>query len=176
MVFAALVSALLAYIKTPNGKLNFDKFKLNAPIFGEINRKGAIARFTRILGTLIKSGVPILEALTVSSNAIGNLVISSAVLGAKTKIKEGQSISGPLAASGVFPPMVTQMIMVGEESGELEEMLINVAKFYDQEVDRTVDNLTAIIEPLLMVFIGLTVGTMIIAMYLPIFNMVNLIQ
>lgn len=176
MVFAALVAAFLAYIKTPNGKLNFDKFKLNAPIFGEINRKGAIARFTRILGTLIKSGVPILEALSVSSNAIGNLVISAAVLGAKTKIKEGQSISGPLAASGVFPPMVTQMIMVGEESGELEEMLINVAKFYDQEVDRTVDNLTSIIEPLMMVFIGLTIGTMIIAMYLPIFNMVNLIQ
>lgn len=176
MVFAALVAAFLAYIKTPNGKLNFDKFKLNAPIFGEINRKGAIARFTRILGTLIKSGVPILEALSVSSNAIGNLVISAAVLGAKTKIKEGQSISGPLADSGVFPPMVTQMIMVGEESGELEEMLINVAKFYDQEVDRTVDNLTSIIEPLMMVFIGLTIGTMIIAMYLPIFNMVNLIQ
>ena len=175
-VFAGLVTAFLAYIKTPNGKLNFDKFKLNAPIFGEINRKGAIARFTRILGTLIKSGVPILEALQVSSNAIGNLVISSAVLGAKTKIKEGQSISGPLAASGVFPPMVTQMIMVGEESGELEEMLVNVAKFYDEEVDRTVDNLTSIIEPLLMVVIGLTVGTMIIAMYLPIFNMVNLIK
>jgi type IV pilus assembly protein PilC len=166
----------LAYIKTPNGKLNFDKFKLSAPIFGEINRKGAIARFTRILGTLIKSGVPILEALSVSSNAIGNLVISAAVLGAKTKIKEGQSISGPLAASGVFPPMVTQMIMVGEESGELEEMLINVARFYDEEVDRSVERLTAIIEPVLMVVIGLTIGTMIIAMYLPIFNMVNLIQ
>jgi len=176
IVFAALVAAFLAYIKTPNGKLNFDKFKLNAPIFGEISRKGAIARFTRILGTLIKSGVPILEALQVSSNAIGNLVISSAVLGAKTKIKEGQSISSPLAASGVFPPMVTQMIMVGEESGELEEMLNNVAKFYDEEVDRAVEKLTAIIEPLMMAFIGLTVGTMIIAMYLPIFNMINLIQ
>jgi type IV pilus assembly protein PilC len=176
IVFAILIAAFLAYIKTPNGKLNFDKFKLNAPIFGEINRKGAIARFTRILGTLIKSGVPILEALQVSSNAIGNLVISDAVLGAKTKIKEGQSISGPLAASGVFPLMVTQMIMVGEESGELEEMLVNVAKFYDEEVDRSVENLTAIIEPLMMAFIGLTVGTMIIAMYLPIFNMINLIR
>jgi len=175
-VFAALVAVFLAYTKTTNGKLNFDKFKLGAPIFGEINRKGAIARFTRILGTLIKSGVPILEALQVSSNAIGNLVISAAVLGAKTKIKEGQSISGPLAASGVFPPMVTQMIMVGEESGELEEMLVNVAKFYDEEVDRSVERLTAVIEPLLMVVIGLTIGTMIIAMYLPIFNMVNLIQ
>ena len=176
MVIGGLIFAFLAYTKTTNGKLNFDKFKLNAPIFGEINRKGAIARFTRIFGTLIKSGVPILEALSVSSNAIGNLVISKAVLGAKTKIKEGQSISGPLAASGVFPPMVTQMIMVGEESGELEEMLVNVAKFYDQEVDRTVEKLTAIIEPLMMVFIGLIIGTMIIAMYLPIFNMVNLIQ
>ena len=176
IVFAALVFAFLAYIKTPNGKLNFDKFKLGVPIFGEINRKGAVARFTRILGTLIKSGVPILEALTVSSNAIGNLVVTSAVLGAKTKIKEGQSISGPLAASGVFPPMVTQMIMVGEESGELEEMLANVAKFYDQEVDRAVERLTAIIEPLMMAVIALTVGVMIIAMYLPIFNMVNLIK
>jgi len=176
VVIAALVAAFLAYIKTPNGKLNFDKFKLSAPIFGEINRKSAVARFTRILGTLIKSGVPILEALQVSSNAIGNLVVSSAVLGAKTKIKEGQSISGPLAASGVFPPMVTQMIMVGEESGELEEMLINVAKFYDEEVDRTVEKLTAIIEPVMMLGIALVIGVMVIAMYLPIFNMVNLIQ
>lgn len=176
VVIVVLIFAFLAYTKTPNGKLNLDKFKLIAPVFGEINRKGAIAMFTRILGTLIKSGVPILEALSVSSNAIGNLVISKAVLDAKTKIKEGQSISGPLAASGVFPPMVTQMIMIGEESGELEEMLVNVAKFYDQEVDRTVEKLTAIIEPLMMVFIGLTIGTMIIAMYLPIFNMVNLIE
>jgi type IV pilus assembly protein PilC len=176
ITFAAIVFAFLAYIRTPNGKLNFDKFKLSAPIFGEINRKTAVARFTRILGTLIKSGVPILEALKVSSNAIGNLVISLAVTNAKTKIKEGQSISGPLAASGVFPPMVTQMIMVGEESGELEEMLVNVAKFYDEEVDRSVERLTSIIEPVMMVFIALTVGIMIIAMYLPIFNMVNLIQ
>ncbi|GAG64582.1 unnamed protein product [marine sediment metagenome] len=176
ITFAAMVFAFLAYIKTPNGRVNFDKFKLNAPIFGEINRKTAVARFTRILGTLIKSGVPILEALKVSSNAIGNLVISFAVTNAKTKIKEGQSISSPLAESGVFPPMVTQMIMVGEESGELEEMLINVANFYDEEVDRTVERLTSIIEPIMMVFIGLTVGIVVIAMYLPIFNMVQLIE
>jgi len=176
ITFAAIVFIFLTYIKTPNGKMNFDKLKLSAPIFGELNRKTAVARFTRILGTLIKSGVPILEALKVSSNAIGNLVISLAVTNAKTKIKEGQSISGPLAASGVFPPMVTQMIMVGEESGELEEMLVNVAKFYDEEVDRSVERLTSIIEPVMMVFIALTVGIMIIAMYLPIFNMVNLIQ
>ncbi|MBA7570458.1 type II secretion system F family protein [Candidatus Atribacteria bacterium 1244-E10-H5-B2] len=176
IIFAALVFVFLAYIRTSSGKINFDKFKLSAPIFGEINRKTAVARFTRILGTLIKSGVPILEAMKVSSDAIGNMVISLAVNNAKTKIKEGQSISSPLAASGVFPTMVTQMIMVGEESGELEGMLINVAKFYDQEVDRAVERLTSIIEPLMMAFIALTVGTMIIAMYLPIFNMVNLIQ
>jgi len=176
IVFAGLVAAFLAYKKTPSGKVNFDKFKLSAPVFGDLNKKSAISRFTRILGTLIKSGVPILEALQVSSNAIGNLVISSAVLDARTKIKEGQSISGPLAASGVFPPMVTQMVMVGEESGELEEMLINVAKFYDEEVDRAVERLTSIVEPLMMAFIALTVGVMIISMYLPIFNMVNLIQ
>ncbi|MDD5015183.1 MAG: type II secretion system F family protein [Atribacterota bacterium] len=176
ITLAALIFAFLAYIKTPNGKINLDKFRLSAPIFGELNRKSAVSRFTRILGTLIKSGVPILEALKVSSNAIGNLVISEAVINAKTKIKEGQSISGPLGASGVFPPMVTQMIMVGEESGELEEMLMNVAKFYDEEVDRAVERLTAIIEPLMMAVIALTVGVMIIAMYLPIFNMVNLIQ
>jgi len=172
----ALSFGLYAYIKTPNGRQNFDRFKLNAPIIGDINRKSAISRFSRILGTLIKSGVPIIEALTVSSNAIGNLVISKAVLGAKTRIKEGQSISSPLAASGVFPPMVTQMILVGEESGELEEMLINVSKFYDEEVDRSVERLTSIIEPLMMLVIGGTVGVMIIAMYLPIFNMVNLIK
>jgi type IV pilus assembly protein PilC len=174
--FAVIVFIFLTYIKTPNGKMNFDKLKLSAPIFGELNRKTAVARFTRILGTLIKSGVPILEALNVSSNAIGNLVISLAVTNAKTKIKEGQSISGPLAASGVFPPMVTQMIMIGEESGELEVMLTNVAKFYDEEVDRSVERLTAIIEPLMMAFIAVGVGIMIIAMYLPIFNMVNLIK
>ena len=175
-IFAGIIFSIYTYIKTPNGRVVFDKFKLNVPIFGEINRKTAVARFTRILGTLIKSGVPILEALTVSSNAIGNLVISDSVIQAKTRIKEGQSISGPLKASGVFPLMVTQMIMVGEESGELEEMLINVAKFYDEEVDRSVERLTSIIEPLMMAFIALTVGVMIIAMYLPIFSMVNLIR
>jgi len=171
VTFAAIVFVFLTYIRTPNGKMNFDKFKLNAPIIGGINRKTAIARFTRMLGTLINSGVPILEALDVSSNTIGNMVISLAVTNAKIKVKERQSISGPLATSGVFPPMVTQMIMVGEESGELERMLINVSEYYDQEVDRSVERLTSIINPLMITFIGLIVGIMIIAMYFPIFNM-----
>ena len=171
ITFAAIVFVFLTYIRTPNGKMNFDKFKLNAPIIGGINRKIAVARFTRMLGTLIKSGVPILEALDVSSNTIGNLVISLAVTNAKIKIKEKQSISGPLAASGVFPPMVTQMIMAGEKSGELERILINFSEFYDQEVDRSLERLASIIKPLMIAFIGLIVGIMIIAMYLPIFNM-----
>ena len=171
VTFAAIVFVFLTYISTPNGKMNFDKFKLNAPIIGVINRKTAVARFTRMLGTLINSEVPILEALDVSSSTIGNLVISLAVTNAKTKIKEGQSISDPLATSGVFPSMVTQMIKVGEESGELERMLINVSEYYDQEVDRSLERLTSIIKPLMIAFIGLIIGIMIIGMYLPIFNM-----
>jgi type IV pilus assembly protein PilC len=171
--FAAIVFVFLTYIRTPNGKMNFDKFKLNAPIIGGINRKTAIARFTRMLGTLMKSGVPILEALSVSSNTIGNLVISLAVTNAQTKVKEEQSISVPLAASGVFPPMLTQMIKAGEKHGnygDLEMILINFSEFYDQEVDRSVERLTSIINPLMIIFIGLIVGIMIIAMYFPIFN------
>jgi len=176
IVIAVLVFAFLAYIKTPKGKMNFDKFKLKAPVFGSMFHKTAIARFTRTLGTLIKSGVPILEALQVSADSVGNAVVALAVTNSRAKIKEGQSISNPLTESKVFPPMVTQMILVGEESGELEEMLINIANFYDQEVERTVEKLTSIIEPIMMVFISLIIGTMVIAMYLPIFNMMNLMQ
>lgn len=176
IVIVALVFALSAYTKTPAGKMNFDKFKLKAPIFGVILRKTAIVRFTQTLSTLIKSGVPILEALQVSSESIGNAVVALAVTDAKERIKEGQSISIPLAESGVFPPMVTQMILVGEESGELENMLINIATFYDQEVERAVERLTSVIEPLMMAFISLIIGTMIIAMYLPIFGMMNLVE
>jgi len=176
IVIAVLVFAFLAYIKTPKGKMNFDKFKLKAPVFGSMFHKTAIARFTRTLGTLIKSGVPILEALQVSADSVGNAVVALAVTNSRAKIKEGQSISNPLTESKVFPPMVTQMILVGEESGELEEMLINIANFYDQEVERTVEKLTSIIEPIMMVFISLIIGTMVIAMYLPIFNMMNLMR
>jgi len=176
IVIVALVFALSAYTKTPTGRMNFDKFKLKAPIFGVILRKTAIVRFTQTLSTLIKSGVPILEALQVSSESIGNAVVALAVTNAKARIKEGQSISIPLAESGVFPPMVTQMILVGEESGELENMLINIATFYNQEVERAVERLTSVIEPIMMAFISLIIGTMIIAMYLPIFGMMNLVE
>jgi len=174
MVTAGLAFAFLAYIKTPKGRMNFDKFQLKAPIFGPMLRKTAIARFTRTLGTLIKSGVPILDALQVSADSVGNSVVALAIINSRTKIKEGQSISAPLAESKIFPPMVTQMILVGEESGELEQMLVNIANFYDQEVERAVEKLTSVIEPVMMALISGIIGTMVIAMYLPIFNMMNI--
>ena len=174
MVTAGLTFAFLAYIKTPNGRMNFDKLQLRAPIFGPMLSKTAVARFTRTLGTLIKSGVPILDALQVSADSVGNSVVALAITNSRTKIKEGQSISVPLAESKIFPPMVTQMIMVGEESGELEEMLVNIANFYDQEVERAVEKLTSVIEPVMMALISVIIGTMVIAMYLPIFNMMNI--
>lgn len=177
LAFAALLVFLfISYSRTKQGHKNIDRLKLKIPIFGNLFLKTSINRFTRILGTLIRSGVPIIQSLKVSAESIGNDIIAEAVLNAADRIKEGQSISTPLEESKVFPPMVTQMIMVGEESGELESMLLNVSKFYDQEVERAVEQLTSVIEPIMMAFVALGVGGMVIAMYLPIFSMVNMIQ
>lgn len=173
---ALLVFAFLSYNRTKQGHKNIDRLKLKLPIFGNLFLKTSINRFTRTLGTLIRSGVPIIQSLRVSAESIGNDILAEAVMSAAERIKEGQSISTPLEESRVFPPMVTQMIMVGEESGELESMLINVAQFYDQEVERAVEQLTSVIEPILMIVVAGVVGVMVIAMYLPIFSMVNLIQ
>jgi len=148
---------------------------LKLPVFGNLFLKTSINRFTRTLGTLIRSGVPIIQSLKVSAESIGNDILAEAVSNAADRIREGQSISAPLEESGVFPPMVTQMIMVGEESGELETMLLNVSSFYDQEVERAVEQLTSVIEPLMMAVVALVVGVMVIAMYLPIFSMVELV-
>ncbi|MDD3656932.1 MAG: type II secretion system F family protein [Atribacterota bacterium] len=175
-VFALIIIAFLAYLRTKEGHKNIDRLKLKLPIFGNLFLKTSINRFTRTLGTLIRSGVPIIQSLRVSAESIGNDIISEAVMKAAERIKEGQSISAPLEESKVFPPMVTQMIMVGEESGELETMLLNVSQFYDQEVERAVEQMTSVIEPVLMVVVAGLVGVMVIAMYLPIFSMVNLIQ
>ena len=175
-VIALLVFLFISYNRTKAGHKNIDRLKLKIPVFGNLFLKTAINRFTRTLGTLIRSGVPIIQSLRVSAESIGNDIISEAVLTSAERIKEGQSISSPLEESGVFPPMVTQMIMVGEESGELETMLLNVAQFYDQEVERAVEQLTSIIEPVMMIFVALLVGILVIAMYLPIFSMVDLIQ
>ena len=173
---ALLIISLIMYNRTKQGHRNIDRLKLKLPVFGNLLLKTVTNRFARTLGTLIHNGVPIIQSLRVSSESIGNDIVSEAVLLASDRIKEGQSISAPLEESKVFPPMVTQMILVGEESGELETMLFNIANFYDKEVERSVEQLTSVIEPIMMVIVALVVGVMVIAMYLPIFSMVQLVQ
>jgi type IV pilus assembly protein PilC len=175
-VVLLLIFLFISYNHSKQGHKNIDRLKLKIPVFGNLILKTCINRFTRTLGTLIRSGVPIIQSLKISAESVGNDIIAEAVMQAADRIKEGQSISAPLEESKVFPPMVTQMILVGEESGELETMLLNVAQFYDQEVDRAVEQLTSVIEPILMAVVAVGVGVMVIAMYLPIFSMVNLIQ
>jgi type IV pilus assembly protein PilC len=161
------------YYKTDNGKKVIDTIKLNMPIFGPLVRKMAIARFTRTLGTLVSSGVAILDGLSITSRTAGNRVVADAILEARTSISGGENISGPLEASGVFPTMVTQMIAVGEETGGLDDMLTKVADFYEDEVDTSVAGLTSTLEPIMIVVLGGIVGGMVIAMYLPIFDLIG---
>jgi type IV pilus assembly protein PilC len=168
-----LVIVLQRYYKTENGKRRIDDLMLKLPIFGELLRKVAIARFARTLGTLVSSGVPILESLNIVAGAAGNKVVEEAILRGRISISEGQSISEPLSQSGVFPMMVTQMISVGETTGSLELMLNKVADFYESEVDTAVATLSSMLEPVLMIFLGVIVGGLVIAMYLPIFKMAS---
>jgi type IV pilus assembly protein PilC len=159
------------YIKTPGGRANFDRVKLKLPILGPVNKKIVIARFSRTFGTLVSSGVPIMQSLEVVSKAIDNVIVAQAIEAVRTSIREGESIAIPLAASGMFPPMVVQMVKVGEETGALETMLTKVADFYDQEIEATVASLTSILEPILIVGMGIVIGAMLISLYLPIFNL-----
>jgi len=172
-ITVAMVIALNRYNKTENGKRRIDDMVLKLPVFGELIRKVSIARFARTLATLVTSGVPILEALNIVAGAAGNKVIEEAILKGRVSISEGQSISEPLAESGVFPVMVTQMIAVGESTGSLELMLTKVADFYEAEVDVAVATLSSMLEPILMVFLGVIVGGLVISMYLPIFKMAS---
>jgi type IV pilus assembly protein PilC len=162
-----------AFARTPGGRKFIDTIKLSLPIFGILNRKMSIARFTRTLGTLISSGVAILDGLAITAKTSGNVVISEAIQNARVSISGGENISGPLEAAKVFPTMVTQMIAVGEETGGLDEMLIKVADFYDEEVNTAVAGLASTIEPIMIVFLGGFVGTLVISMYLPIFDMIQ---
>ncbi len=162
---------LRRYLQTPGGRVRYDRFKLKMPVVGELNRKIVVARFTRTLGTLIASGVPIMQSLEVVSKAIDNTVIGSAIDAVRASIREGQTIAIPLQFSGVFPPMVVQMAKVGEETGALEQMLEKVADFYDVEVESTVASLTSLLEPILIIFMGVIVGAMVISLYLPIFQL-----
>src|SRR3954463_9051524 len=162
-----------SYKNTPNGALAIDKLMLKAPVLGNVIRKSAVSRFTRTLGTMISSGVSILEGLEITAKTSGNRVVMDAIMESRASIAGGDTISAPLKKSGVFPPMVISMINVGEQTGGLDEMLTKIADFYDEEVDAAVSGLLAMMEPLMIVFLGIVVGGMVIAMYLPIFDMVN---
>jgi len=161
------------YYKTENGKAVVDRLLLRLPVFGPLFRKIAVARFSRTLGTLVSSGVPILDGLSIVSRTAGNRAIETAIMNARASIREGETIAEPLSRSGHFPPMVIQMIAVGESTGALDSMLSKIAEFYEDEVDVAVSNLTSLLEPLLMVFLGVVIGGVVIAMYLPIFNMAS---
>jgi type IV pilus assembly protein PilC len=164
------------YYKTTSGRYRVDRAMLKMPILGSVIRKAAVARFTRTLGTLVSSGVPILNGLEITARTAGNKVVEEAVLMTRTSISEGNTIAEPLRTSGVFPPMVVQMIGVGEQTGALDEMLEKVADFYDSEVDAAVGALTSIIEPVMIVIMGTIVGGMLIAMYLPMFRLVSVVS
>ncbi|HVA58032.1 MAG: type II secretion system F family protein [Gemmatimonadaceae bacterium] len=164
------------YYATPDGKLAIDRMALQAPVLGDVLRKSAVSRFTRTLGTLIGSGVSILDGLEITAKTAGNRVIQDAIMESRASIAGGETISAPLKKSNVFPPMVISMINVGEQTGGLDEMLSKIADFYDEEVDAAVSNLLALMEPAMIVFLGVVVGGMVVAMYLPIFDMVNAVQ
>ena len=153
-----------------------DKILLRLPIFGMLLKKVAVAKFTRTLGTLISSGVPILDGLEITAKTAGNKVIEYAVMDVRSAVSEGKTLAEPLMKSKVFPPMVTHMIAVGEQTGALDTMMNKIADFYDDEVDSAVSNLTAMMEPMLMVFLGGSVGFIVVAMYLPIFKLITLIK
>ncbi|MEN8134984.1 MAG: type II secretion system F family protein [Thermodesulfobacteriota bacterium] len=159
------------YKATDKGEQNVDALSLKLPVFGDLIMKVSVAKFTRTLSTMLESGVPILEALTVVAKTAGNRVIETAVNRVSDSISEGRTIAEPLEETGIFPPMVVQMISVGEATGALDAMLSKIADFYDEEVDQAVDNLTAMIEPFMMVFLGGMIGGLVVAMYLPIFKM-----
>ncbi len=174
-IFAVVILFFLLrrYYKTDGGRHVIDSFLLKLPVFGMLFRKIAIARFSRTLSTLVSSGVPILDSLNIVAKTAGNIIVQDAIMKARSSISEGETIAEPLARADVFPPMVTQMISVGESTGALDNMLGKIADFYDEEVDTTVGTLTSLLEPFLMIFLGGTIGTIVIAMYLPIFNMAS---
>jgi type IV pilus assembly protein PilC len=179
ILLGGLIAAIFLFqrfYKTEIGRTKVDGVMLKIPVLGMVIRKGAVARFTRTLGTLVSSGVPILNGLEITAKTSGNKIIENAVFETRDSISQGNTISEPLRKSGVFPPMVTQMIAVGEQTGALDEMLEKIANFYDDEVDTAVDSLTSIIEPAMIVIMGVVVGGMLIAMYLPMFKLISVVS
>ena len=173
---AVVVVAYRLFAATASGMIILDKIKLRAPLFGDLVRKSSISRFTRTLGTLVTSGVPILQALNITRETAGNHVVGEAIGKVHDSVKEGESIVQPLEASGIFPPMVISMIDVGEETGQLPEMLLKVAEVYDDEVDNAVAGLTSLLEPIMIVFLAVVVGTIVIALFLPLITIISSMQ
>jgi type IV pilus assembly protein PilC len=169
------VFGIKKYYATAHGRMAIDKLLLKTPVFGDLIRKASVAKFTRTLGTLLASGVPLLDGLTICAKTAGNKVIEETLVNARVSISGGKTIADPLAASGVFPKMVTHMIAVGESTGALDAMLGKIADFYEDEVDQAVASLTSLLEPIMMVFLGIVIGFIVIAMYLPIFKMADAI-
>jgi type IV pilus assembly protein PilC len=167
---------LRSFQKTDRGKHLIDKTFLRVPILGEILRKIAVARFTRTLATLQASGVPILEGLDITAKTSGNAILHDVVLELRKHIEGGKTISDPMRESGFFPPMVTQMVSVGESTGELDTMLVKIADYYEEEVDVVVANMLTILEPVLLVFLGVVVGGIVIAMYMPLFKLIQVLS
>jgi len=164
------------YIGTKIGRFSWDSLKLKVPVFGPLILKLSISRFTRITGTLMRSGIPILKILDISSGSTGNEVVSKAVTNIRNNVMEGKGIAAPMKASGLFPPIVTQMVTVGEETGKLDELLIHVSDYYDEQVDYTINNLTSLIEPILIFFLGLGVLFMALGIFLPMWNLMSIFK
>jgi type IV pilus assembly protein PilC len=173
VAIALIVIGLKYYYKTPSGRLTMDTFILKIPIIGDMLRKVAVARFCRTLGTLTSSGVPILEGMDITARTAGNMVIQNAIMKSREAVEQGRNIAGPLAETKVFPPMVIQMVGVGEATGALDAMLSKVADFYEDEVDNAVAAMTAMMEPLIIAILGGVIGFIVVAMYMPIFNLAN---
>ena len=179
LIFAGVAGLAVGYslfARTAFGRTFLDAFTLKMPVFGDLVRKSSISRFTRTLGTLVTSGVPILQALNITRETAGNSVIADAITKVHDSVKEGESIVQPLEASGVFPPMVISMIDVGEETGQLPEMLLKIAEVYDDEVDNAVSGLTSLLEPIMIVFLALIVGTIVIALFMPLITIIQEMQ
>lgn len=177
-VAAGLVLAgigIKKYINTPKGRYHFDKQKLKIPVLGELFKKVALAKFSRTFSTLVKSGVSVLNALDIVAAATGNKIVEEAIIACRTSVREGETIYKPLSKSGIFPPMVCRMVSVGEQTGQLEKMLTKIADFYDEQVDAAVTGLTSMIEPLIIVFLGVVIGGIVIALFMPIFKITELV-
>ncbi|MBI3330198.1 MAG: type II secretion system F family protein, partial [Nitrospinae bacterium] len=174
-VLIAAVFAFKQYYKTERGKRQVQRVLLKFPIFGTLIQKSSVARFSRTLSTLLSSGVPILDSLDITARTAGNKIVEDAVMASISSVKEGQTLATPLTKAPVFPPMVVQMVEIGEVTGALDTMLGKIADFYEEEVDRAVEALMSMLEPMMMVFLGTTLGFIILAMYLPIFKLASLV-